>query len=49
MPLDTETGLDSGDIVLDEDLPPSRKGAQQSSHFSARVYYGQTVAHLSYC
>ena len=50
MPLSTEVGLSPGDIVLDGDpaAPPSRnKGAQPQ--FSAHVYCGQTVAHLSYC
>jgi len=36
-----------GDIVLDGD-PAPLKGAQHP-HFSAHVYCGQTVAHLSYC
>ena len=33
MPLGTEVGLDPGDIVLDGDPTPPRKGAQQP-HFS---------------
>jgi len=43
MPLGTEVDLGPGHIVLD--------GAQQQSSplFSAHVYCGQTVAHLSYC
>jgi len=47
MPLGTEVGLGRGEIVLDGDqLPP--KGAKHSQ-FSAHVYCGQTVAHLSNC
>ena len=50
MPLGTEVGLGPGDIVTYGDpVPPSRKGAQQSPHFLAHVYCGQTVAHLSNC
>jgi len=37
-----------GDIVLDGDPDPPRKGAQQPLYFSAHVYCGQKVAHLSY-
>jgi len=40
MPLGMDVGLGSGDIVLDGDPVPL---------FSAYVYCGQTVAHLSYC
>ena len=47
MPLGTEVGLGLGDIVLDGDPDPPRKGAQQPPHFSAHVCCGQTVAHLS--
>jgi len=45
-----EVGLDAGHIVLDGDpaLPP-RKGHRSRLLFSARIYCGQTVAHLSYC
>jgi len=50
MSLDTEVGLGPGDIVLDGiKLPLPRKEVQQLSHFSARIYCGQTVAHLSNC
>jgi len=49
MPLGTEVGLGQRDIVLDKDPAPPRKEAQQPSHFSAHVYCGQTVAHLSNC
>jgi len=39
-----------GNIALDGDpVPLPQKGAQLSPHFSANVYCGQTVAHLSYC
>jgi len=48
MPLGTEVDLGPGDIVLDGDPAPPRKGAQQAP-FSAHVYCGETVAHLSYC
>jgi len=46
MPLRTEIGLGPGDIVLDEDPAPLRKGAQQphSPHFSAHVYPRQIAA-----
>ena len=48
MSLGTEVGIGPGDIVLDGDLaPPPEKGVQP--HFSAHVFYGQTVAHLSNC
>jgi len=42
----TEVGLSPGDNALLFQLP--LKGAQHP-HFSANVYCGQTVAHLSYC
>jgi len=45
MPLGTEVGLGPGDIVLDGDPAPPRKG-HSTPHFLARVYCGQTVAHL---
>jgi len=48
MPLGTEVGLSPGNIALDADPAPPLKGAQQSP-LSAHVYYGETVAHLSYC
>jgi len=44
----TEVGLGPGDIVLDG-YPAPPKGAQQPPHFSAHVYCGQTVTHLSNC
>ena len=51
MPLDTDVGLDPGHSVLDGDTAPLplAKGAQQPPHFSADVYCGETVAHLSNC
>jgi len=50
MSLCTKVGLGPGHTVLDGDPAPPRKEAQQDSpHFSAHVYCGQTVAHLSYC
>jgi len=51
IPLGTEIGLSPGDIVLDGDwtqLPPMERGTAPP-HFSAHIYCGQTVAHLSYC
>ena len=48
MPLSTEVGLGPGDIVLNGDPATTRKG-HSSPHFSADVYCGQTVAHLSNC
>jgi len=47
MPLGKEAGLGAGDIVLDRDPASPKEG--HSPHFSAHVYCGQTVAHLSYC
>jgi len=47
MPLGTEVGLGPDDIVLDGGTaPPKRDMAPQ---FSAHVYCGQMVAHVSYC
>jgi len=48
MPLGTEVGLGPGDIVLDGDAAPPKWGTT-APLFSARVYCGQTVAHLSNC
>ena len=45
MPLGREIDVGPGGIVLE--LPA--KAAQPRPQFSARVYCGQTVAHLSYC
>jgi len=49
IPPGKEISLGSGDIVLDGDPAPPRKGAEQPPHFSAHVCRGQTVAHLSNC
>jgi len=46
MPLDMVVGLSPGHIVL-HGYPAPPKGARPQ--FSAHVYCGQTVAHLSYC
>jgi len=42
-------GLGPGDIVLDGDPAPSHGNGHSSPHFSAHVYCGETVAHLSNC
>jgi len=48
MKLSTQGGLSPGDTALDGDpAPPPRKGA--APYFSAHVYCGQAIAHLSYC
>ena len=47
MPLGMEVGLGPGDFVLDGGRSPPSKGT--APQFSAHVYCGQTVAHLSYC
>jgi len=44
MPLGKEVGLGPGDIVLDEDPVPPKRG-HSSPHFSADVYCGQTVSY----
>jgi len=49
MPLGRKVGLDPSDIVLDGDPAPPSPKRGQSPQFSAHVYCGQTVAHLSYC
>ena len=48
MKLGMEIGLGPGHIVLDGDQLLPKKG-HSSPHFSAYVYCGQTLAHLSYC
>jgi len=50
MPLGTELGLCPGHIVLDGDpaSPPTERGTAVL-HFSAHVYCGKTIAHLSNC
>ena len=48
MPLGMEVALGPGRIVLHWDpAPPHKTGTDPQ--FSAHVYCGQTVAHLSYC
>jgi len=49
MPLGMEVGLGPDLNVLDGDPAPQPKKAAQPPQFSAHVYCGQTVAHLSYC
>jgi len=48
MPLRREAGLSPSHIVLDGD-PPSLSQKATAHQYSAHVYCGQTVAHLSYC
>ena len=43
MPLGMEVGLGPGHIVLDGDPAPPPEKEAQPHHFSAHVYYGQTV------
>ena len=44
MPLGTQVGLDSDDIVLDGDpAAPPQKGAEPAPQLSAHVYCGQTA------
>jgi len=49
MPLCMEVGLDPGHIVLDGEPPSPTERSTAARHFSAHVYCGQTVAHLSNC
>jgi len=49
VPLGREVGLGPGNIVLGGHPTLSPKKGHNSPHFSAHVYCGQTVAHLSYC
>ena len=49
MPLGTEVGVGPGDIMLDRDPASPHAKGHSSPHFSAYVYCGQTVAHLSNC
>jgi len=44
MPLGTEIGLGSGDVVLDADPAPPHEKGHSSPHFSAHVYCGETIA-----
>jgi len=49
IPYGTKVSIGPGHVVLGGDpAPPPRKGAQPPQ-FSAHIYCGQTVAHLSYC
>ena len=48
MALGMEVGFGPGDIVLDGDPDPLKRGIAPPD-FSSHVYCGQTVAHLSYC
>jgi len=43
MPLSTELGLGSGDIMLDGDPSPRKRGHSPPTEFSAIVYCGQTA------
>ena len=45
----TSYGLGPGDIMKDGDPSPSPPKKGHTPLFSAHVYCGQTVAHLSYC
>jgi len=49
MPLSMEAGLHRDNIVLDGDPAPPMERGTAALHFLARVYCGQTVAHLSNC
>jgi len=49
MPLGKEVGLGPGHIVLDGDPVGTQRPRAAPPHFSAHVYCGQTVAHLSNC
>ena len=48
MSLGTEVDLGPGHMVLDGDRAPPERGTA-ASIFSAHVYCGQMVDHLSYC
>jgi len=47
MPFGTEVCLGPGDIVLDGDQAPPTERGTAAPHFSAHVYCGETVVHLS--
>jgi len=49
MPLGKKVSLGPGHIVLDGDPVGTQSSTAAPSHFSADVYCGQTVAHLSNC
>ena len=48
-PLATEVDLGSGHIALDGDPASSPERSTAAPLFLAHAYFGQTVAHLSYC
>jgi len=48
MPLSTEVGLGLGDIVLDGDPAPPKRGHISPLLFGTCLLW-QAVAHLSYC
>jgi len=49
MPLGTDVWLGPGDMVLHGNPVPPIRGTAAQPEFSARVYFGKTIAHLSYC
>jgi len=49
MPLGTEVGLSPGDIVLDGNPATPMERGTAAPLFSARVYCGEVVVHLSNC
>ena len=49
VPLDREVGIGPGHTVLDAWGPTSPPERGTALQFSAHVYCGQTVVHLSYC
>jgi len=49
MPLGKEVGLGPGHTALDGDPVGTQRPTAAPPHFSAHVYCGQTVAHLSNC
>ena len=49
MPLGTDVFLGPGDIVLDGNPVPPIRGTAAHLQFLAGVYFGKTIAHLSYC
>jgi len=50
MPFGMQVGLGPGDFVLGGDPAPAQKGhSLPNFRPMSNVYYGQTVAHISYC
>jgi len=49
MALGTKVDLCPRDVVLDGDTTPPQKGGNSIPHFSAHIYCGEMVVHLSYC